>query len=107
PGRPSAALVLVTGPIVDALAAVVLGGRAEGGRNARRPSAASMRLFERPGGMGCDVLRTAWREEQSVDHKPATDPERGEAVRGARSATTTRSSSSRCRWVSPPPASCG
>src|SRR5262249_3703892 len=64
PGRPSAALVLVTGPIVDALAAVVLGGRAEGGRNARRPSAASMRLFERPGGMVCDVLRTAWREEQ-------------------------------------------
>ncbi|HKA91035.1 MAG TPA: FliM/FliN family flagellar motor switch protein [Haliangiales bacterium] len=81
PGRPSAALVLVTGPIVDALAAVVLGGRAEGGRNARRPSAASMRLFERPGGMVCDVLRTAWREEQSIDIKPATDPERVEKWR--------------------------
>ncbi len=81
PGRPSPAVVLVTGPIVDALSAVVLGGRAEGGRGARRPSPASLRLFERPGGIVCEALRTAWREEQSIDVKPAADPERVEKWR--------------------------
>jgi flagellar motor switch protein FliM len=81
PGRPASALLLVTGPIIDALSAVVLGGRAAGGRSLRRPSAASLRLFERPGAIICESLATAWREEQSLDLRADCDPARVEKWR--------------------------
>jgi flagellar motor switch protein FliM len=67
-GRPSPALVLVNGPIIDALSALLLGGRPEGGRgNARRPSPASLRLFDKAGLMLCEAAATAWRDEQSCE----------------------------------------
>jgi flagellar motor switch protein FliM len=81
PGRPAPGLALVTGPIIDALSAVVLGGRAEGGRSLRRPSVASLRLFERPGGIICEALGSAWREEQSIDISAPADPARVERWR--------------------------
>jgi len=67
-GRPAPAVVSVNGPIIDALSALFLGGRPEGGRaNARRPSPASLRLFDKAGTILCDAAAAAWREEQACD----------------------------------------
>ena len=76
-GRPAPAVVTVNGPIIDALSALLLGGRPEGGRgNARRPSPASLRLFYKAGLILCDAAATAWREEQSCDVVVSADQAR-------------------------------
>ena len=79
--RPGVALVAVSGPIIAQLAARLLGARAVGPADERRPTRALLRLFAPFGDALVEALRLAWREENGGDVRAVGDSARIEAIR--------------------------
>ena len=66
-GRRGTALVAVSGPMIEALAACMLGAAIEPAATQRPPSSTSLRIFTPVGDALVQALGVAWNEEQSCE----------------------------------------
>lgn len=80
-GRSGRVLLAVSGGLIEAVAAILLGDASQGSGAAieRAPSAASIGVFARAGDVLSAALADAWQEEQSTEVMPCRDPSKREA----------------------------
>lgn len=82
-GRPGLALLSVGGPMVEALAAALLGGGLEDNGDDRPPSATARRLFAPAGEVIGATLVDVWRDEQGCRSQLILDEARVEPLQRA------------------------
>jgi flagellar motor switch/type III secretory pathway protein FliN len=81
-GRPGSVLVAVSGALIEAVSAFLLGDTnpPASAAAARAPSAASIGVFSRAGEVLLGALAEAWLEEQGVQVEPSRDAARCDAL---------------------------
>jgi flagellar motor switch protein FliM len=80
-GRPGSALVAASGPMVESLAARLLGAEEDVAARDRAPSATTLGLFAPVGEAFATALAEVWRAEQGCEVTAVRDPARIEAWR--------------------------
>jgi flagellar motor switch/type III secretory pathway protein FliN len=80
-GRPGVALLSIGGPLIEALAAHLLGGAAVELDAPRPPSATALSVFSPVGAAVCAAVSEVWQEQQGATVRVLCDPVANEAER--------------------------